>query len=35
MKHNNIHIMEIPEGEDSEEEIKSLSEEIMMEKSII
>ena len=31
MKHNNIHIMEIPQGEESEQGIKNLSEEIMTE----
>ena len=32
MKHNNIHIMGIPEGEESEQRIKNLFEEIMTEK---
>ena len=31
MKHNNIHFMGIPEGEDNEQEIKKLFEEIMTE----
>ena len=32
MKHNNISIMGIPEGEESEQRIKNLFEEIMTEK---
>ena len=31
MKHNNIHIVGIPEGEDKEQEIENLIEKVMME----
>ena len=31
MKHNNIHIIEIPEGEEEEQRIENLSEKVMME----
>ena len=31
MKHNNIHITQIPEGEESEQSLESLFEEIMTE----
>ena len=31
MKHNNIHITEIPEGEEEEQRMKNLSEKVMLE----
>ena len=35
MKHNNIYIMGIPEGEPSEQRIENLSEEIIIRTSLI